>query len=46
LVAVAAAIHRQYLARNETITGQMPGHEFRPGEDFVVLLFATQVHED
>jgi len=38
LVAVAAAIHRQYLARNATISGQMPGHEYRPGEDFVVLL--------
>ncbi|MCF8197744.1 MAG: acetyl-CoA carboxylase biotin carboxylase subunit [Sulfuritalea sp.] len=38
LVAVAAAIHRQYLARNATISGQMPGHEFVPGEDFVVLL--------
>ena len=42
LVAVAAAIHRQYLARNATITGQMPGHEFTPGEDFVVLLGAEQ----
>jgi propionyl-CoA carboxylase alpha chain len=42
LVAVAAAIHRQYLARNATITGQMPGHEFTPGEDFVVLLGAGQ----
>jgi propionyl-CoA carboxylase alpha chain len=38
LVAVAAAIHRQYLARNATISGQMPGHEFVPGDDFVVLL--------
>jgi propionyl-CoA carboxylase alpha chain len=38
LVAVAAAIHRQYLARNATISGQMPGHEFKPGDDFVVLL--------
>ena len=42
LVAVAAAIHRQYLARNATISGQMPGHEFVPGEDFVVLLGANQ----
>ena len=42
LVAVAAAIHRQYLARNATISGQMPGHEFVPGEDFVVLLGADQ----
>jgi len=42
LVAVAAAIHRQYLARNATITGQMPGHEFTPGEDFVVLMGNSQ----
>ena len=38
LVAVATAIHRQYLSRNASISGQMPGHEFVPGEDFVVLL--------
>jgi propionyl-CoA carboxylase alpha chain len=38
LVAVGAAIHRQYLARNATITGQMPGHEFKPGSEFDVLM--------
>ncbi|HZV55889.1 MAG TPA: acetyl/propionyl/methylcrotonyl-CoA carboxylase subunit alpha [Rhodocyclaceae bacterium] len=38
LIAVAAAVHRQYLARSGSITGQMPGHEYRPGEDFVVLM--------
>ena len=38
LVAVATAIHRQYQTRNASISGQMPGHEFVPGEDFVVLL--------
>jgi hypothetical protein len=38
LVATAAAIHRQYLARNATITGQMPGHEYKPGSDYVVLI--------
>ena len=37
LVATAAAIHRQYLARNATITGQMPGHEYKPGREYVVL---------
>ena len=37
-VAVAAAIHRQYLARNGLINGQLPGHEYRPGEHFVVIL--------
>ncbi|MCK9380332.1 MAG: acetyl-CoA carboxylase biotin carboxylase subunit [Sulfuritalea sp.] len=42
LVAVAAAIHRQHLERNGTISGQMPGHEFVPGEDFVVLLGADR----
>jgi len=42
LVAVAAAIHRQYLARNATITGQMPGHGFTPGEDFVVAMGSSQ----
>ena len=42
LVAVAAAIHRQYLARNATITGQLPGHEFVPGEDFVVMMGSSQ----
>ena len=42
LVCVAAAIHRQYLKRNATISGQMPGHEYEPGEDFVVLLGAGQ----
>ena len=42
LICVAAAIHRQYLMRNATISGQMPGHEYHPGEDFVVLLGAKQ----
>ena len=38
LVSIAAAIHRQYLARNALINGQMPGHEYKPGEDFVVIV--------
>jgi propionyl-CoA carboxylase alpha chain len=38
LIAVAAAMHRQYLARNGSISGQMPGHEFKPGSAFVVRL--------
>ncbi|MEW6165505.1 MAG: acetyl-CoA carboxylase biotin carboxylase subunit [Pseudomonadota bacterium] len=45
LIAVAAAMHRQYLARNATITGQMPGHEYRPGSDFVVRLESGTDHE-
>ncbi len=42
LVCVAAAVHRQYLMRAATIDGQMPGHEYQPGDDFVVLLGAAQ----
>jgi propionyl-CoA carboxylase alpha chain len=42
LISVAAAVHRQYLKRNATISGQMPGHEYQPGDDFVVLLGAGQ----
>ncbi len=42
LIVVGAAIHRSYLARNATISGQMPGHEYQPGDDFVVLLDDAQ----
>jgi propionyl-CoA carboxylase alpha chain len=45
LIAVAAAMHRQYLARNGSISGQMPGHEFKPGSDFVVRLDDGADHE-
>jgi len=45
LIAVAAAMHRQYLARNGTITGQMPGHEYRAGSGFVVRLDDGADHE-
>jgi len=38
LIVVAAAINRQFLKRNATISGQLRGHEFQPGSDFVVLL--------
>jgi propionyl-CoA carboxylase alpha chain len=38
LIAVAAATHRQYLARNALINGQMPGHEYQPGEQYVVVI--------
>ncbi|RTL55541.1 MAG: acetyl-CoA carboxylase biotin carboxylase subunit [Rhodocyclaceae bacterium] len=37
IIAVGAAIHRQYLARGSSISGQMPGHEFKPGDDYVVI---------
>ncbi len=42
LIAAAAAIHRRYLERNATISGQMPGHEYVPGNDFVVLMNEVQ----
>ena len=45
LVAVAAAMHRQYLERRATISGQMPGHEYQPGGDFVVRLEDGTDHE-
>jgi propionyl-CoA carboxylase alpha chain len=45
LIAVAAAMHRQYLARNAHISGQMPGHEYKPGADFVVRLEDGADHE-
>ncbi|MGZ5817327.1 MAG: acetyl-CoA carboxylase biotin carboxylase subunit [Burkholderiaceae bacterium] len=38
LVVIAAAIHRRYLERNATISGQLPGHEYVPENEFVVLL--------
>ena len=38
LIAVAAAVHRQFLARNAAINGQLPGHEYQPGEQYVVVV--------
>ncbi len=38
LIVVGAAMHRRYLERNASISGQLPGHEYVPGDDFVVLL--------
>jgi propionyl-CoA carboxylase alpha chain len=37
MIVVGAAIHRRYLDRNASISGQMAGHEYRPSDDFVVL---------
>ncbi|MFY9329579.1 MAG: biotin/lipoyl-containing protein, partial [Georgfuchsia sp.] len=37
-IAVAAAINRQFLARNAIINGQLPGHEYVPGNNFVVII--------
>ncbi len=42
LIVVAAAIHRSYLERNASISGQMPGHEYVPEDGFVVLLHDEQ----
>jgi len=42
LIVVGAAIHRRYLERNARINGQLPGHEYKPGNDFVVLLNEAQ----
>ncbi len=42
LIVVGAAIHRRYLERNASISGQLPGHEYVPGDDFVVLLGGVQ----
>ena len=42
LIVVGAAVHRSYLERNALIDGQLPGHEYKPGDDFVVLLNDTQ----
>jgi propionyl-CoA carboxylase alpha chain len=41
LVALAAAVHRKYLARSARISGQMPGHGLRIGDEFVVVLRAA-----
>jgi propionyl-CoA carboxylase alpha subunit len=38
LVALAAYVNRRTLQRAAGITGQMPGHEFTVGEDFVVVV--------
>ena len=42
LIVVGAAIHRRYLERNASIEGQLPGHEYKPDNDFVVLLNEVQ----
>jgi propionyl-CoA carboxylase alpha chain len=38
LIAVAGFIHRSYMDRAAKITGQMPGHERKVGEDWVVTI--------
>ncbi|HEY6896239.1 MAG TPA: acetyl/propionyl/methylcrotonyl-CoA carboxylase subunit alpha, partial [Rhodocyclaceae bacterium] len=38
LIAIGASVHAQYQARNATISGQMPGHEYRPANELVVVM--------
>jgi propionyl-CoA carboxylase alpha chain len=38
LVALAAAAYRRYRERASRISGQLPGHEMRIGEDFVAIV--------
>jgi len=42
LVALAAYVNRRNLQRATGITGQMPGHEFRVGEEFVAVLLSAE----
>ncbi len=44
LVALAAYVYRRALQRAAGISGQMPGHEFAVGEDFVVVLLGEGGH--
>jgi propionyl-CoA carboxylase alpha chain len=41
LVALAVYVNRRILQRAAGITGQLPGHEFTVGEDFVAVLLDT-----
>jgi propionyl-CoA carboxylase alpha chain len=38
LLALAGAAHRRLLLRASRISGQLPGHELKIGEDFVIVL--------
>ncbi len=38
LVALAAAVHRTYRQRAARISGQLPGHSLRVGDEFVVVV--------
>ncbi|MGE0672082.1 MAG: acetyl-CoA carboxylase biotin carboxylase subunit, partial [Methylibium sp.] len=42
VVALAAAVNRKFLARSAVITGQLPGHGLRIGDDYVVVLRGEQ----
>ena len=38
LIAIAASIHRRYMDRAAQLSGQLPSHERRVGDDFVVIV--------
>ncbi len=38
LILAGATIYHRYSNRNATISGQMPGHEFKPDSDLVVVI--------
>jgi propionyl-CoA carboxylase alpha chain len=46
LLALAAAANRRTLDRAALISGQLPGHEMRIGEDFVVVVADAQGHRE
>ena len=46
LLALAAAAYRRYLQRAAGISGQLPGHEVRIGEDFVAVVKAGDGKHD
>lgn len=46
LVALAAYVHRRALQRSAGISGQMRGHTFRVGEDFVVVKVGEGGHNE
>jgi propionyl-CoA carboxylase alpha chain len=46
LVALAAYLNRRALQRSAGISGQLPGHEFRVGEEFVVVALGPAGHHD
>jgi propionyl-CoA carboxylase alpha chain len=43
LVCAAAAIHQRYMERAAGISGQLPGHEYKVGEDWNVVI-AGELH--
>ena len=46
LLALAVAVHRRLLARSARLSGQLPGHEFRVGDRFVVVRTDADGHRE